>query len=353
MPPGRSRLDYLPSSLLVPLRSAFMSRQYLLLENLALRQQLAVLSRQARRPRLRPGDRLFWSWLSRAWSGWRSALMLVQPETVIGWQRTAWRRYWAWKSRRGRGPGRARVPSEVQELIRRLTRENPRWGSTRIVGELHKLGYHVSARTVRRYRRKAIRRPPSQSRRISLRNHAAHIWAADFFTVQTLSLKTLYVFLFIAHRQRSLVHVNATAHPTADWVWRQLIQATPWGHQPRYLIRDRDCCYGEDFNARAARLGIETIFTPVQAPRANAIAERVIGTLRRECLDHVIVINERHLRSVLREYVGHYNGARPHRALDLETPTGPPARAGPPAAGQIVARLVPSGLRDEYEWVAA
>jgi len=335
------------------LRSAFVSRQHLLLENLALRQQLAVLSRRSARPRLQPADRLFWSWLSRAWSGWRSALMLVQPETVIRWQRTAWRRYWAWKSRRRRGPGRARVPSEVQELIRRLARENPLWGSMRIVGELRKLGYHVSARTVRRYRREVLRRPPSQSWRTFLRNHAPHIWAADFFTLETLTLKTLYVFLFISHCRRKLVHVNVTPHPTAEWVWRQLIQATPWGQQPKYLIRDRDCCYGGSFKSRAGKIGVQTILTPVQAPKANAIAERVVGTLRRECLDHMIIINEGHARRVLREYIAHYNSARPHRALGLESPAGPPARAGPPAAGQIIARPVLGGLHHEYEWIAA
>lgn len=335
------------------LRNALRSRQHLLLENLALRQQLAVLSRQARRPRLQQGDRLFWSWLSRLWTGWRSALVVVQPETVIRWQRTAWRRYWVWKSKGGRRPGRPRVPREVQDLVSRMARENPRWGSMRIVGELRKLGYHPSAQTIRRYRREALRRPPSQSWRTFLGNHAPHIWAADFFTVQTLTMRTLYVFLFISHCRRKLVHVNVTAHPTAEWVWRQLIQATPWGRQPKYLIRDRDCSYGGSFNAKAAKVGIRTILTPIQAPKANAIAERLVGTLRRECLDHMIVINERHARRVLRDYMVHYNGARPHRSLGLETPTGPPVRASPPKAACIVARPVLGGLHHEYEWVAA
>ena len=149
------------------------------------------------------------------------------------------------------------------------------------------------------------------------------------------------------------MHLNVTPHPRAEWVWQQLIEATPWGQQPKFLIRDRDCCYGGSFNARAARLAIEAILTPIRAPKANAIAERVIGTLRRECLDHLIVINERHLRAVLREYVTHYNDGRPHRTLDLETPTGPPARAGPPLVGRIVARPVLGGLHHEYDWLAA
>jgi transposase InsO family protein len=219
----------------------------------------------------------------------------------------------------------------------------------RIVGELRKLGYHVSARTVRRYRREALGRPPSQSWGTFLRNHAPHIWAADFFTLETLTLKRLYVFLFISHCRRKLVHVNVTPHPTAEWVWRQLIAATPWGEQPRYLIRDRDLCYGGAFIPRAVRIGIRTLLTPVQAPKANAIAERVVGTLRRECLDHMIIVNEQHLRRVLREYAAHYNRGRPHRSLGLEPPTGPSARAGPPETGRIVGRPVLGGLHHEYE----
>jgi transposase InsO family protein len=289
------------------------------LENIALRQQLAVLSRQSRRPRLRATDRLFWSWLSRLWSDWRRTLVIVQPETVI----------------------------------RRLARENPRWGSVRIRGELGKLGFQISAESVRCYRRSALRRPPSQSWRTFLKNHAPHIWAADFFTLPTVTFHTRYVFFFITHDRRRIVHLNVTAHPTAEWVWRQLIAATPWGEQPRYLIRDRDLCYGGAFIPRAARIGIRTLLTPVQAPKANAIAERVVGTLRRECLDHMIIANEQHLRMVLREYAAHYNRGRPHRSLGLETPTGPPARAEPPETGRIVARPVLGGLHHEYEWVAA
>lgn len=305
--------------------SALRIRGELVLENLALRHQLLVLSRSSRRPRLRPADRLFWSWLARHWTSWRSTLVLVQPDTVVRWHRTAWQRYWTWKSRRRR-PGRPRLSRELRVLIQRLARENPRWGSVRIRGELRKLGYDVGAELIRRYRRRARRRPPAQSWRTFLRKHAPHIWAADFFTVPTVRLHTLYVFFFVTHGRRRLVHLNVTAHPTAQWVWRQLIAATPWGEQPRYLIRDRDRCYGGGFIPHAARLGIETLLTPVRAPKANAIAERLVGTLRRECLDHLIVINERHLQLVLQEYAAHYNRGRPHRSLDLVPPTGPRLR---------------------------
>ena len=216
---------------------------------------------------------------------------------------------------------------------------------------LRALGFDVSARTVRRYRREARRRPPSPSWRTFLRNHAPHIWAVDLFTVQTLTLRTIYVLVFVTHDRRRLVHVNVTRHPSAQWIWRQLIEATPWGEQPRYLIRDRDRSYGRDFVPRAARLGIETVLTPVRAPNANAIAERVIGTLRRDCLDHVIVVNERHLRRVLREYVAHYNGVRPHRSLELDPPDGRPPTP-PPAEGRVRSRPVLGGLHHEYEWAA-
>ncbi len=245
---------------------------------------------------------------------------MVEPDTVVRWHRSAWRAYWRWKSRRG--PGRPHIPAEWQRLILRIATEHPRWGAVRIVGELRALGFEVSARTVSRYRRQALRRPPSQSWRTFLRNHASSIWAADLFTVQTLTFRTLYVFVVIDHGRRRIRHWNVTEHPIAPWIWRQMIEATAWGQQPGFLIRDRDRSYGGDFIARARRIGIETILTPVRAPNANAIAERVIGTLRRECLDHVIAVNERHLRRVLGEYVQHYNAMRPHRSLALDSPEG-------------------------------
>ncbi len=332
------------------LRQALRSRNDLLIENLVLRQQLAVYARRSTRPRLRDEDRVFWSVVSRTWRPWRTHLRLVQPETVVRWHRTAWRRYWTWKSR-GRGLGRPRIDRELRMLILRLASENPRWGSVRIVGELRALGFAVSARTVGRYRDQARRRPPSQSWRTFLRNHAPHIWAVDLFTVQTIAMRTLYVVVFISHGRRRIVHVNVTRHPTAAWLWRQLVEATPYGQQPRFLIRDRDRSYGADFIPKAARIGIETVLTPVRAPNTNAIAERVIGTLRRECLDHVIVFNTLHLRRVLYEYVGHYNRMRPHRSLALDSPEGrPPQRR--PRLGRVQRRPVLGGLHHEYEWAA-
>ena len=294
--------------LVAALFASVRARRDLVLENLALRHQLAVYTRGRCRPRLRRHDRRFWSLLARGWSGWRGTLVMVEPDTVVRWHRSAWRAYWRWKSRRR--SGRPRIPAELRQLI------------VRIVGELRALGFEVSARTVSRYRQQALRRPPSQSWRTFLRNHASSIWAADLFTVQTLTFRTLYVFVVIDHGRRRIRHWNVTEHPIAPWIWRQMIEATAWGQQPGFLIRDRDRSYGGDFIARARRLGIETILTPLRAPNANAIAERVIGTLRHECLDHVIAVNERHRRRVLGEYVQHYNAMRPHRSLSLDSPEG-------------------------------
>src|SRR5215208_1416010 len=221
-----------------------------------------------------------------------------------------------------------------------MARDNPSWGAERIRGELLKLGIVVSKRSVQQYRRRGPARPPSQTWRTFLADHRPSIWAADLFTVQTLTFKALYVLLFIAHDRRELVHWNVTASPTAAWVWRRLLEATPWGRQPRYLVRDRDAAYGRDFVQRARGLGIETLLTPIRAPRANAVAERLIGTLRRECLDHMLVVNERHLRAIPTEFVRFYNEERPHRTLGLETP-GPIAR---PTTGSIRASPVLGGL---------
>jgi transposase InsO family protein len=229
-----------------------------------------------------------------------------------------------------------------------MARDNPRWGAERIRGELLKLGIAVSKASVQRYRRRGPARPPRQSWRTFLRNHRPQIWAADLLTVQTLAFRTLYVLVFVGHARRELVHLNVTASPTAAWVWRQLVAATPWGRTPRYLIRDRDAVYGRDFVPRAARLGVETVLTPARAPRANAVAERLVGTLRRECLDRLVIVNEAHLRSVLTACVRFYNQERPHRTLRPETPV-PVVRS---ASGAIRARPVLGGLHHVYERAA-
>jgi transposase InsO family protein len=324
-------------------------RHDLVLENLLLRHQLTVLTRPTRTRRhaqLHVCDKLLWVMARRLCAGWRGHLKIVTPDTVVRWHRQGWRLFWRWKSR-SRG-GRPHVSAEVQGLIATMSRDNRLWGTERIRGELLKLGSVVSSRSIRRYRWRGPARSPSQTWRTFLRNHAHHLWAAGLFTVPTLTFKTLYVLVFIGHGRRELVHVNVTANPTAAWVWRQLIEATPWGGKPRHLLRDRDAVYGRDFRQRARRIGIDAIATPMHAPTANAIAERVIGTLRRECLDHLIVLDEQHLASVLREFVTYYNRDRPHRTLGLQTPERRPRLA----TGPIRSRPVLNGLHHVYERVA-
>jgi transposase InsO family protein len=336
---------------LMTLRAACRSRGDLVLENLLLRHQLAVLARPTcrRRYRFRRLDQLLWVLVRRLRRDWRRHLVVVSPDTVVRWHRAGWRLYWRWRSR---SPGgRPRLSPEMQELIARMSGENPLWGSERIRGELLKLGIAVSNRSIRRYRSPRSPRPPSQTWRTFLANHAHAIWAADLFTIQTLTFKTLYVLLFIAHGRRDLVHLAVTPHPTAAWVWRQLVEATAWGRRPKHLIRDRDAVYGGDFRQKARRLGIETVLTPARAPRANAVAERVIGSLRRECTDHLIPLDERHLRAVLAEYVHYYNRDRPHRTLRLETPQ-PQARARAGPLRRVRARPVLGGVHHVYEWAA-
>jgi transposase InsO family protein len=323
----------------------------LVVENLLPRHQLAVLTRptRLRQVRFRRLDKLLWVLIRRLRRDWRTHLVVVDPDMVVRWHRTGWRLYWRWRSRAA--GGRPRLSPEVQQLIARISEENPLWGSEHIRGELLKLEIAVSNCSIRRYRWRGPGRPRSQTWRTFLRNHAPTIWAAALFTVQTLTFKTLYVLLFIAHGRRELIHLGVTAHPTAAWVWRQLVEAAPWGRRPRHLIRDRDAVYGGAFRDRAKALGIDTVLTPVRAPRANAVAERAIGTLRRKCLDHVIPVDERHLRTTLAEYVDYYNHGRPHRTLRLATPQ-PQARSRVGSLRLVGARSVLGGLHHVYDRAA-
>ena len=259
--------------LLTTLVATVRPRHDLVVENLLLRHQLAMLTRPTRtRPRARVHvrDKLLWILARRFFASWRECLTFVTPDTVVRWHRQGWRLFWRWKSR-SRG-GRPHLTPEVRDLIATMSRNNRLWGTERIRGELLKLGIVVSNRSIRRYRWRGPVRSPSQTWRTFLRNHAHHLWAADLLTVPTLTFKMLYVLVFIAHGRRELVHVHATTTPTAAWVWRQLIEATPWGHKPRHLLRDRDALYGRDFRQRARRIGIDAIATPIHSPRAKACA---------------------------------------------------------------------------------
>jgi putative transposase len=270
------------------LRSSFRSRAALQAEFIALRHQFVVLQRRTtgHRIQMRGWDRILWVWLSRLWTNWRSALLIVKPESVIAWHRKGFRLYWTWKSlHRG---GRPIVSTEIQELIRRMSIANPRWGAPRIHGELLKLGTEVSQATVAKYMG-SNRKPPSQTWRIFLKNHMNCKVSADFFVVPTITFRLLFVFVILSHERRHTVHFAATANPTAEWVAQQLLEAFPWDSAPRYLLRDRDKTYGSVFCETARWMGIREALTAPQSPWQNAYVERLIGSIRRKCLDHVII----------------------------------------------------------------
>jgi transposase InsO family protein len=316
---------------------------------LALRHQLAVYRRHPRRPRLRAADRLLWAWLARRWSQWRAALVLVQPRTVIAWQRRRFGDHWARLSHRGQ-PGRPPVATEVRDLIRKLSFACPTWGSPRIVGELRKLGLAVAKSTVERYMAWP-HRPPSPTWRAFLRNYVKDLVSLDFFTVATVRFELLFVLLILAHDRRRVLLFNITAHPTAQWTAQQAVEAFPYDTAPRYLLRDRDAVYGAAFRARVAALGVAEVVTAPRSPWQNPFAERLIGSVRRECLANVVALNARHLRRVLQDYFVHYHVWRGHRALDLDCPT--PRAVQPRAVGPATEVAEAGGLYRHYERRAA
>src|SRR3989442_304371 len=273
----------------------------------------------------------------------RNSLQMVRPETVVGWHRQGFRRYWAWKSQRRRG--RPAIRTERRDLIRRISRANPLWGAPRIHGELLKLGLTVSQATVSKYMLRP-RRPPSQAWRTFLKNHAKDLIALDFFTVPTATFRVLFVLVVLRHDRRRLVHFNVTEHPTADWTGRQLIEACGLEEAPRHLIRDRDQGYGERFSRQAKTLDIREAVIAPRSPWQNAYAERVIGSIRRECLDYVVVIGERHLLVILSKYVDYYNGTRTHLSLAKDAPE--PRSVQPPSQGSVVDVPRVGGLHHEY-----
>ena len=329
------------------IRSGLRSHHALVLENLALRHQLEVLKRNTKTPRLTNRDRSLWVVLSRFWPDWRGSLAIVQPKTVVTWHRRGWRLYWWWKSRTR---GRPKLSCEVRELIRRMSRENPLWGAPRIHGELLKLGYEVSEASVAKYMVKGPR-PPSQTWRTFICNHFSEIAAVDFFTVPTLTFKTLYVFLVLSLDRRRVVHFNVTDSPTAQWTSMQIVQAFPFDTAPRFLIRDRDKIYGEKVVDTLRAIGVEQVVTSRKSPWQNGYVERVIGSIRRECLDHVIVLNHRHLRRVLKEYFEYYHEARTHLGLGKDSPV--PREVESLDSGPVVAEPMVGGLHHRYYRQAA
>jgi putative transposase len=335
----------LVEAILGTLASALRSRASLVAENLALRQQLAVL-RVGRRPRLRPIDRAFWVVLSRAWSRWVDVLAIVKPATVIGWHRHGCARFWAYKSRRA---GRPPLAPEVIELIVRMARENPTWSRRRIAAELAKVGHDVSKDSVAKYMPATPRcpgHPPSTTWGTFVRLHLAGTIAIDFLTVPTATFRTLYVFIVLSLERRLLLHVNVTAHPHATWAAQQMAEAIGPEVQAVRVIRDRDGIYGRAFDERVSGLGLETLRIAPRARWQNGYAERFVGTLRRELLDHVVVLGERHLLRLVRLHALYYNEDRPHMSLSGDTRAGRAIER--PGEGTVIALPRVGGLHHRY-----
>jgi putative transposase len=340
----------------------FRPRTSLAAENLFLRKQLAFYQERKIKPRRADNPtRLTLVLLSR-WFEWQSALTMVKPKTLVAWHRRCFRLFWRWKSQ----PGRRPIPPELRQLIRRMARENPSWGEERIANELLlKLGLRVSPRTIRKYLPKLPAAPPGRPRgdqrwSTFLRNHARVIIACDFFVAVTATFRLLYVFVVMEHASRRITHLNATPHPTAAWTLQQLREAIPSDHGYRFVIHDRDSIFSAELDASLAQLGLKVIRTPVRSPQANALCERLIGTLRRECLDWIIPLGEAHLRKTLTLWLLHYNRGRPHVALGPGIPYLP---SEPATALQghrhrfdrptsVLSRPILNGLHHEYRGAA-
>jgi transposase InsO family protein len=318
------------------------SRARLEAEILLLRHQLNLALRHAPpRVRLSGGDRAFMAWMVRLWPSLLDVVRVVQPETVLRWHRAGFRIYWRWKSRKR--VGRPRIDRGLRDLIQRMSQENPLWGASRIHGELLMLGFEVAQSTVSRYMVRG-RRPPSQNWKTFLRNHANAIAAIDLCIVPTVTFERLFAFLVVGHDRRRLLRIEVTKHPTAEWLARQITEAFPWATAPKYLIRDNDGGYGHVFTGRVRTMGIRDRPISPGSPWQNGIAERLIGTLRRECLDHVVVFGEHHLRCVLFAYAAYYNQTRPHRSLQKDAPL----RRTIQRIGEVAVMPILGGLHHQY-----
>jgi len=327
---------------LAVLASPFKSKLWLEAENAVLRHQLIVLRRKLHgRVRLTNHDRLFFIQLYRWFPAILKVLTIVQPETLVRWHRVGFRGYWRWKSR-PRG-GRPQIDTELRVLVQRMSVENPLWGAPRIHGELLKLGFQVAQSSVAKYMAKR-RGPPSQGWCTFLRNHAPNIAAMDLFVVPTIGFDLLYVFIIVRLDRRDLAWINVTTNPTAEWVARQITEAFPWDEAPGYMIRDRDRIYGTVVTRRLRAMGIRDKPTAPASPWQNGFVERLIGSIRRECVDHVIVLGEAHLRRILKSYARYYNETRTHLALDKDAPVSRPVQR----TGAVRSLAILGGLHHRY-----
>jgi transposase InsO family protein len=320
----------------------FKSRIRLEAENLFLRHQLNIALRHSPpRPRLRSSDRVLLMWVTKLWPSLLGAIRVVKPETVLRWHRAGFKTYWRWKSRNR--AGRPRIDRGLRDLIRRMNRDNPLWGAPRIHGELLMLGFEVAQSTVSKYMARPAK-PPSQTWKTFLRNHAEAIAAIDMCVVPTLTFEQVYVFLVLGHGCRRLLWFEVTRHPTAEWLARQITEAFPWVSAPTYLVRDNDRAYGHVFTSRVRAMGIRDRPISPRSPWQNGYVERLIGTLRRECLDHVLIFGEAHLRKILTLYASYYNQSRTHLSLRKDAPLGRSIQR----SGTIVAVPILAGLHHQY-----
>jgi len=328
-------------------RLLFRKKQDIIFENLALKQRLTVQQRSIKKPKIKNTDRIFWVWLSRFWNNWKSSLITVKPPTVISWHKKGFKLYWEWKSRR---VGRPIIDWKLIKLIRKLQKENPTWSAQRIQGELVKLGLDVCDNTVAKYMRKPKTGPQKRQRWLTfLQNHAKHIVAIDFLVVRTLCFKAIYVFVAISHDRRKILHFGVSSKPHSQWAIQQLRETFAFDEAIKYVIRDNDKIFSEDFKLHIKRFGLKDKPTTFRSPWQNGLCERVIGTLRRECLDHMIILNERHLYEVLDEYINnYYNVSRTHMSLDKDSPIHRPAQAN----GKITSKPILGGLHHVYSQAA-
>jgi putative transposase len=349
-------------------RSLFKVRHALFLENLALRQQLAVYTRVKKNPRLTSGDRVFWVWLSKLWDNWKAPLILVKPETVIRWHRQGFRLYWRRKSR-NKEIGRPRILREHIDFIRRMSTDNPSWGEDKIFEELDvKFGIKHSTSTIRKYMVKRRPRGGQQSWKTFIKNHGDEIFACDFITQHTALFAVVYVFVVMELRTRRIVHINVTQHPSLSWVKRQVIELSGFDRSPRFLVHDNDGVFGQfghpkmGSNGKRYRchldlwldqvLNVKGIPIPYHAPNANAHVERFNRTLREDALNHFIFLDEDHVRRVVREFVNFYNGARPSQATHAIPEPYPDLQKKPPKSGSLVALPVLGGIQHDYRLAA-
>ena len=324
----------------------FRPRWSLLAEIALLRHQLTVLQRSVTRPRVTRFDRIALVALAAVTPTWRNVLRIIQPETLLRWHRAGFKALWRWRCRTRPA---SRLAPETIVLIRSMASANRLWGAERICGELLKLGVKVSKRTIQKYIRAARPREPRGQRWSTfLRNHGREIWACDFLQAYDVFFRPIFAFVFIELATRKVMHAATTRFPSQAWVTQQLRNATPFGAAPRFLIRDRDDKFGTAFDALARATGMRIIRTAVRAPDMNAICERFLGSLRRECLDHILVLDDRHFQRVVGEFVRYYNAARPHQGLRQQTPV-PAERAH---EGNVVAIPVLGGLHHDYRRAA-